>query len=110
MPSTLLKLDQKLDRIRSGDYTPQDFIIADAKDGDMGGGAGATGIDSQTGCARPAAFYRAAMKEMAASGMVDIMLMSLSSAEALATEDVCLSNNVTPAVRLNEGTDIWGFR
>ncbi len=106
----MLKLDQKLDRIRSGSYRPRDFIIADAKDGDMGGGAGATGIDGETGLAKPASFYRSAMKEMVASGLVDIMLMSLSSAEAIATESDCLSHGVTPAVRLNEGTDIWGFR
>ena len=110
MQSKTLKLDKKLDRIRSGSYTPQDFVIADAKDGDMGGGAGAMGIDSETGFAKPASVYRSAMKEMVASGLVDIMLMSLSSAEALASETDCLAHDVTPAVRLNEGTDIWGFR
>ena len=30
------RLDQKLARIRAGKYKPADFIIADAKDGDMG--------------------------------------------------------------------------
>jgi hypothetical protein len=30
------RLDQKLSRIRSGNYKRSDFIIADAKDGDMG--------------------------------------------------------------------------
>ena len=110
MPSKMLKLDHKLDRIRNGGYTPQDFVIADAKDGDMGGGAGATGIDGETGLAKPASFYRSAMKEMIASGLVDIMLMSLSSAEAVATEGDCVSHDVTPAIRLNEGTDIWGYR
>ena len=39
------KLNQKLDQIRGGTYQPKDFIIADAKDGDMGGGAGAMGLD-----------------------------------------------------------------
>ena len=29
------RLDQKLARMRSGAYRPTDFIIADAKDGDM---------------------------------------------------------------------------
>ena len=28
-------LDEKLERIRNGRYAPADFIIADAKDGDM---------------------------------------------------------------------------
>ena len=103
-------LNQKLDRIRGGAYRPQDFIIADAKDGDMGGGAGAMGIDQKTGLAHPAAVYRSAMKEVVASDLVDIMLMSLASAEALAADGVFAASDVTPAVRLNEGTDIWGHR
>ena len=110
MPLTASELDQKLDRIRAGTYGPKDFIIADAKDGDMGGGAGAMGIDPTRGLAHPASVYRSAMMEMAASGLVDIMLMSLSSAEALAAETDLAAQGVTPAVRLNEGTDIWGFR
>ena len=110
MPPTTSRLDQKLDRIRGGSYVPRDFIIADAKDGDMGGGAGAMGIEPKTGLAHPASVYRSAMKEMVASGLVDIMLMSLSSAEALATEGDFAKHHVTPAVRLNEGTDIWGLR
>ncbi len=110
MTLTPSRLDQKLDRIRGGSYVPQDFIIADAKDGDMGGGAGAMGIDPQTGLARPASVYRTAMKEMTVSGLVDIMLMSLSSAEVLAEECDFAKHDVTPAVRLNEGTDIWGHR
>ena len=36
-------LDRKLARIRSGAYTPQDFIIADAKDADMAFGLTAPG-------------------------------------------------------------------
>ena len=110
MPPTPSRLDQKLDRIRGGSYAPQDFIIADAKDGDMGGGAGAMGIDQSTGLAHPAAVYRSAMEEMVASDLADIMLMSLSSAEALAAKGVFTASDVTPAVRLNEGTDIWGHR
>lgn len=110
MPPKSSSLDQKLDRIRGGSYSPQDFIIADAKDGDMGGGAGATGINPETGIAYPASVYRSAMKEMTETGLVDIMLMSLSSAEALAEDTDFASHNVTPAVRLNETTDIWGHR
>jgi len=36
-------LDLKLDKIRNGNYQNTDFIIADAKDGDMGGGVFAPG-------------------------------------------------------------------
>lgn len=110
METAKARLNQKLDRIRGGAYRPQDFIIADAKDGDMGGGAGAMGIDQKTGLAHPAAVYRSAMKEVVASDLVDIMLMSLASAEALAADGVFAASDVTPAVRLNEGTDIWGHR
>ena len=39
----MYKLEQKLSRIRSGQYTRSDFIIADAKDGDMGPGMTSTG-------------------------------------------------------------------
>lgn len=104
------RLSQKLDRIRGNTYRPQDFIIADAKDGDMGGGAGATGINPETGLAYPASVYRSAMKEMVTSGLADIMLMSLASAEVLTADGVFSESDVTPAVRLNEGTDIWGHR
>lgn len=110
MPTADTRLNQKLDRIRNGAYRPQEFIIADAKDGDMGGGAGATGIDPETGLALPAAVYRSAMKEMVSSDLVDIMLTSLSSAEVLEAEGVFSKHDITPAVRLNEGTDIWGHR
>jgi len=36
-------LKNKLAKIKSGQYTPQDFIIADAKDGDMAFGVAAPG-------------------------------------------------------------------
>ncbi|MEZ5476484.1 MAG: hypothetical protein R3E95_03030 [Thiolinea sp.] len=40
----LKRLDQKLAQIRSGQYQPSDFIIADAKDGDMAFGITAPGL------------------------------------------------------------------
>ena len=40
-------LDRKLARIRSGAYTPADFIIADAKDADMALGLTAPGPSQQ---------------------------------------------------------------
>ena len=36
MSSKKSRMAEKLARIVSGNYRPQDFIIADAKDGDMG--------------------------------------------------------------------------
>ena len=45
MSSKQSKLAKKFSRIVSANYRPQDFIIADAKDGDMGGGANAVGLE-----------------------------------------------------------------
>jgi len=107
------RLQGKLSRIRGGDYKPADFIIADAKDAEMGGGIGALGIVADgDGTTRPARAndYRAAMVRMMETGLVDIMLTSLSSAEELHAEGAFEATDVTPAVRLNDATDIWGFR
>ncbi len=107
------RLNGKLSRIREGSYCPADFIIADAKDAEMGGGIGALGVVADgDGATRPvtAADYRAAMVRMMESGLVDIMLTSLSSAEALDAAGAFGSTDVTPAIRLNDATDIWGFR
>ena len=107
------RLARKLSRIRSGAYTPEDFIIADAKDAEMGGGIGALGlVRNADGSRRPASAidYRQAMKSMMASGLVDIMLTSMSSAESLAEEKAFDSSDVTQAIRLNDATDIWGLR
>ena len=117
MSSKKSRMAEKLARIVSGNYRPQDFIIADAKDGDMGGGADAIGLEERSldglgtvQMAAPMKYYRDAMKEMVASDLVDIMLMSLSSAEALVQEGIFENSNIIPAVRLNDATDIWGYR
>lgn len=107
------RLTGKLARIRSGVYSPTDFIIADAKDAEMGGGIGGLGsFGNSDGTRRSATSgdYRQAMKDMIASGLVDIMLTSLSSAEALAEGNAFEGSDVTQAIRLNDATDIWGFR
>ena len=104
-------LDRKLERIQSGRYTPADFVIADAKDADMG--FGATGPGPTSGLSqqfKTKSQYLAAMKEMAESGLVDIMLMSASSAETLVSDDGFKQSVVTPAIRLNDTSDIWVAR
>lgn len=102
-------LDEKLERIREGRYAPADFIIADAKDGDMGFGLPAPG-PAPSGRSKPKAAYLDAMREMTRSGFVDIMLMSASTAETLTGEGLFEHSPVTPAVRLNDTTDIWSQR
>ncbi|WP_062119821.1 hypothetical protein [Aureimonas sp. AU40] len=109
------RMDHKLARIRSGQYSPKDFIIADAKDGDMALGTGTAGPDfgadgKPTGRMRPLQVYRDGMERMVASGLIDIMLTSLSSAEVLTKKGVYDGSDVTPAVRLNDGSDIWHWR
>ena len=107
------RLNGKLSRIRSGDYTPADFIIADAKDADMGGGISALGVTTDSdGSVRQttAVDYREAMTRMIDTVLVDIMLTSLSSAELLHASKAFAESDVTLAVRLNDATDIWGFR
>ena len=103
-------LDTKLARIHSGKYTPKDFIIADAKDGDMGFGTTAPGPIRGSGKLKTKSQYLEAMTEMTKSGLVDIMLMSASSAEALHEKKLFTKSKVTPAVRLNDTTDIWSQR
>ncbi len=115
------KLHTKLDKIKSGRYTPSDFIIADAKDGDMAFGIAAPGPDlsetstkKRTGVGqlkyRARAHYLDAMQAMAHSELIDILLMSASSAETLHNAELFTKTNVTPAVRLNDTTDIWSAR
>jgi hypothetical protein len=89
------RMDQKLARIRAGAYKPTDFIIADAKDGDMAFGIATPG-KSADGRYRPLADYRADMVRVIDSDLVDIMLTS--------------KTEITPAVRLNDTSDIWQAR
>ena len=93
-------LDLKLDKIRNGNYQNIDFIIADAKDGDMGGRVFAPGpmLDNPEK-PKPYKAYLQAMREMTDSGLIDIMLMSSSSAEILTDEKIFQNSAVTPAVR-----------
>jgi DhnA family fructose-bisphosphate aldolase class Ia len=104
-------LDQKLANIRGGRYTPADFIIADAKDGDIGFGRAAPVPDrARPGYFTPRATHLQAIRDMTASGLVDIMLMSASTGERLSNEGLFKDGPVTPAIRLNDTTDIWSAR
>lgn len=104
-------LDEKLARIRGGTYRPTDFIIADARDADMGFGLTAPGpvrtLDGRAERTRSREDYLNAMRVMVREELVDIMLTSASSMETLAEEGLFHESRVTPAVRLNDATDIW---
>lgn len=100
------RLDQKLARIRAGQYRPADFIIADAKDADMAFGCATPGKGAG-GAMKPLKAYRDDIVKVMQSDLVDIMLMSLSSAEVMTQRGTFADTQVTPAVRLNDTTDIW---
>lgn len=95
--------------MRSGRYTPEDFIVADAKDGDMALGLLAPGPNVD-GALKVKADYLDAITAMTRSGLVDVMLLSASSAETLNRKGVFEGSAVTPAVRMNDATDIWMAR
>ena len=99
----------KLERIRGGRYGGADFVIADAKDGDMAFGIASPGPDGRGGW-RTRAHHLEAIREMTRSGLVDVMLMSVSTGERLVGESLFEGTAVTPAVRLNDTTDTWCAR
>jgi len=102
-------LDAKLARIHSDPDSARDFIIADAKDADMGMGLHAPGKawDGERDRLRNLAEYREQMREVARQGLVDILLMSASSHDLLGMEERLFeSSPVTVAVRANDTTDI----
>src|SRR5579871_2427878 len=93
-------LDAKLQSIRTNLGGAKDFILADAKDADMAAGLAAPGKDPVTGKVRSLNEYRDQMREITRQGLVDIMLMSASSSEALTIREKLFENStVTPAVR-----------
>ncbi|MDP9588062.1 UNVERIFIED_ORG: hypothetical protein J2W19_000608 [Shinella zoogloeoides] len=110
----MYRLDQKLARIRAGQYTRNDFIIADAKDGDMG--------PSMTSCgpkrAKDGTWSRhytrpeflENIRAVVEQDLVDIMLTSASNMEALIEMGVYRNSAVKPAIRANDTTDVWVCR
>lgn len=102
-------LDQKLAALAS-DPQADVFILADAKDADMGFGLAATGPNfSKSGpTLRTLREFRQQMRNVVARAEVDIMLMSPSSNEQLHLHERLFdASGVTPAVRANDTTDIW---
>jgi hypothetical protein len=111
----MARLDEKLSRHLAGTGSPADFIIADAKDGDMGFATTAPGprrsADGKpTGDSKTLGDYLEQMRAIVAQDLVDIMLTSVSSYERLAGSGTFTASRVTPAIRANDSTDIWNNR
>ncbi|MGH3205779.1 MAG: hypothetical protein ACRDP5_27550 [Streptosporangiaceae bacterium] len=106
------RLDRKLGNIAAGRYTPDDFVIADAKDADMAFGvtcAGpVTGAPAGPGRYRTRTEYLDAMRTLVAQDELDIVLTSASNGERLARDDSL--GDMTLAIRANDSTDIWNSR
>ncbi len=104
-------LDTKIERILA-DPSCNDFLLADAKDADMAFGMASPGAntpeDAEAGRFKTLDQYRKQIRQNVEQGLLDIMLMSVSTNEALTIKDRLFEDNaVTPAVRLNDTTDIW---
>jgi len=100
-------LDEKLADLHAHPGASDAFILADAKDADMEFGLAAPGTDPRTSRTRSLAEFRDQIREIVAQGLVDIMLMSVSTSEVLTVEERLFeASAVTPAVRANDTADI----
>jgi hypothetical protein len=104
----LKSMDEKLAEIHA-DAGSKAFILADAKDADMAYGIAAPGKSPERddGGFRSLGEYREHIRANVQQGLLDIMLMSVSTNEVLTIrERIFDSSPVTPAVRANDTTDI----
>jgi len=110
----MFRLDEKLARIRAGAYRRTDFIIADAKDPDMGPGLQGVGAlpgkDGAPGRLRTRDEFLDSITAVIRQDVVDIMLTSTSNLERLVARDAFAGSRVKPAIRANDTTDIWVLR
>jgi len=104
-------LDQKVHNIL-GNPQCGDFILADAKDADMAAGLAGPGKSPEHHAAegrfRTLQEYRDLIRENVKQGLVDIMLMSVSTSEVLTLRERLFDDShITPAIRANDTSDIW---
>ena len=108
------RLDEKLRRIRTGRYGYGDFILADAKDPDMGPGLAAMGPrhpgDGGGRRSRTRDEFLEEVRAIVRQDIIDVMLVSASNLERLTEEGLFDASPVTPAIRANDATDIWRVR
>jgi hypothetical protein len=105
------RLAKKLNDLRQNPSGPG-FILADARDADMAWGVPSAGAPYPPP-AGPARFrtmpeFHAQIREVARQGIVDIVLASISTMSLLAHRERLFDPlEVTPAVRINDTTDVW---
>ena len=122
-------LDHKLAEIKANSNSKA-FVLADAKDADMAFGVRALGPrrspsvdEEQTARLSPEMGpcgefpcrnlpeFLDVIRKIVRQGAVDIMLMSASVNELLTIKEQLFARSaVTPAVRVNDSTDIWAIR
>ncbi len=108
-------LDVKLARIHADPRGCKDFILADAKDADMALAIGAPGKSPESHPGevryRTLSEFREIIAQIVEEKLVDIMLMSASTNEALTIQKRIFDDSpVTPAARANDTTDIHVVR
>ena len=110
----MTRLADKLARIRAGGYRRSDFIIADAKDPDMGPSLTACGPqrapDGNWTRYRTRAEFLDQIRAIVRQDVLDVMLASASNLEILIAEGLFHGSAITPAIRANDATDIWMMR
>ncbi|MCK4602885.1 MAG: hypothetical protein KAU28_10495 [Phycisphaerae bacterium] len=102
-------LDIKLADIHADPVNSKALILADAKDADMAFGITAPGEspEHEDGGFRSLKEYRDNIRRNVQQGLIDIMLMSVSTNELLTIRERLFdASPVTPAIRANDTTDI----
>jgi hypothetical protein len=110
----MFRMNAKLAKIRAGNYGKGDFILADAKDGDMSNPIPGTGPvrdkDGNFVRFRTRAEFLEMITQLIRQDLLDIMLVSASNLELLQEAGAFKGSPVRPAFRANDTTDIWGAR
>jgi len=109
------RLDEKLARVRQDPSGTKDFMLCDAKDGDMGGGipmpGPVYGADGKpTGRFKTRQDYLDQVKALVEQDILDLSLLSIGNLERLKKQGVFASSRMGTAIRANDTTDIWGAR
>lgn len=109
------RLEKKLARIRKDPSGAKDFLICDAKDGDMGGGIPMPGMardakGKPTGRFKSRFDHLAQVEALVEQDILDMVLLSVGNLDHLKRKGVFEKSRVGTSIRANDTTDIWGAR